>query len=89
MVLQVQQGSCYQFKRSPYVTGAHKHNSIESSKPVLYQVSRLSALLEASKLQAALNAEQLMADLADERLRAERLRAVRDDALMQRCASCT
>lgn len=29
-------------------------------------------------------AEQLMADLADERLRAERLRAVRDDALMQR-----
>lgn len=48
------------------------------------QVSRLSALLEASKLQAALSTEQLMADLADERVRSERLRAVRDDALMQR-----
>jgi hypothetical protein len=44
----------------------------------------LTALLEASKLHAALSNEQLMADLADERLRAERLRAVRDDALMQR-----
>ena len=69
---------------------SHPHMHMHSLFCALIpQVSRLSALLEASKLQAALNAEQLMADLADERLRAERLRAVRDDALMQRCASCT
>lgn len=49
------------------------------------QISRLTALLEASKLHAALSSEQLMADLADERMRSERLRAVRDDALLQRC----
>jgi hypothetical protein len=35
-------------------------------------------------MQAAFTSEQLMADLKDERDRAERLRAVRDDALMQR-----
>lgn len=56
---------------------------------MLLQVSRLSALLEASQLQAALSSEQLVADLADERARAERLRAVRDDAIMQRCAGVT
>jgi hypothetical protein len=48
------------------------------------QVSRLSALLEASQLQAALSSEQLLADLGEERTRCERLRAVRDDALLQR-----
>lgn len=48
------------------------------------QISRLTALLEASRLHAALSSEQLMADLADERMRSERLRAVRDDALMER-----
>lgn len=48
------------------------------------EISRLTALLEASKLHAALSSEQLMADLADERMRSERLRAVRDDALLQR-----
>lgn len=50
------------------------------------QASRLCALLDASRMQAAFTSEQLMADLKDERDRAERLRAVRDDALMQRWA---
>eukprot|EP00775_Hariotina_reticulata_P009150 gene9150-9318_t len=52
---------------------AHKH-----------EVSRLSVLLEAARMQAAFNSEQLMADLADERSRADRLRDVRDEALLQR-----
>jgi hypothetical protein len=52
--------------------------------PSCLQVSRLSALLEASQLQAALSSEQLLADLGEERSRCERLRAVRDDALLQR-----
>ncbi|KAF6258082.1 hypothetical protein COO60DRAFT_1701528 [Scenedesmus sp. NREL 46B-D3] len=48
------------------------------------EVCRLSALLEASQLQAALSSEQLLADVGEERARCERLRAVRDDALLQR-----
>eukprot|EP00879_Flechtneria_rotunda_P031689 GHRR01034642.1.p1 GENE.GHRR01034642.1~~GHRR01034642.1.p1 ORF type:complete len:260 (+),score=116.44 GHRR01034642.1:359-1138(+) len=48
------------------------------------EVTRLSALLEAANLQAALNTKQLAADLADERLKSEHLRAVRDEALLQR-----
>jgi hypothetical protein len=55
--------------------------------PCCAQIARLTALLEASKLHAALSSEQLMADLADERLKAERLKSVRDDALLQRCAA--
>jgi hypothetical protein len=52
------------------------------------EVTRLSALLEASQLHAELSSEQLLSDLEDERLRSERLRAVRDDALLQRCVRC-
>lgn len=48
------------------------------------QVSRLTALLEAAQRQHALSTEQLAADVQDERRHAERLRAARDDALLER-----
>lgn len=47
-------------------------------------VSRLEALLEAGRLQSAFTEQKLQHNLLEERTRSERLRGMRDDALLQR-----
>lgn len=53
--------------------------------PAAIQVCRLEALLEAERLQSRLAAHRLQQQLAEEQLRGERLRALHEDALSQRC----
>ena len=56
---------------------------IPSFVPWWAQVSRLEALLEAGRLQSAFSEQKLQHNLIEERTRCERLRTMRDDALLQ------
>ncbi|KAG2494179.1 hypothetical protein HYH03_007537 [Edaphochlamys debaryana] len=56
----------------------------ERERQLQQDVSRLEALLEAGKLQASFSDARHQAALAEERARSERLRQMRDDALLQR-----
>ncbi|KAG2431349.1 hypothetical protein HYH02_013339 [Chlamydomonas schloesseri] len=56
----------------------------ERERQLQQEAARLEALLEASRLQASYSEARHQAAMAEERSRAERLRAMRDDALLQR-----
>ncbi|PNW69894.1 hypothetical protein CHLRE_17g697200v5 [Chlamydomonas reinhardtii] len=56
----------------------------ERERQLQQEAARLEALLEASRLQASYSEARHQAAMAEERARAERLRAMRDDALLQR-----
>ncbi|KAG2423520.1 hypothetical protein HXX76_015268 [Chlamydomonas incerta] len=56
----------------------------ERERQLQQEAVRLEALLEASRLQASYSEARHQAAMAEERARAERLRAMRDDALLQR-----
>ncbi len=71
--------------------GAHCHSPLSHAVYLhccvlgaFLQVSNLSALLEAKRLQSCFTEERLQSVISEERLRLERLRTMRDDALMQR-----